>query len=96
MTNVARVDDVSDPLDDLLDDLNYTLGCAPSCGRLAAHAIDACVRHLRRDPRFADIKILDLEWVLRNARGDIEDALDEMSVWADDVEREVRRVLKRD
>jgi hypothetical protein len=65
-----------DDLWDAFNDLEYAIyDLAPCPTATADFAVETTVKHLRRDPRFANIKTADFEWLLRHLRIDLEDNL---------------------
>src|SRR5262245_13115310 len=63
---------MTDVIEDLKGDLDYALYPGWFSGdEVARHAVNLIVNNIRRDPRFASMSILDVEWLIRDARRDL-------------------------
>jgi hypothetical protein len=87
-----------DDLWDAFNDLEYAIyDLAPCPTATADFAVETTVKHLRRDPRFANIKTADFEWLLRHLRIDLEDNLsrdiDELQHSAERAARAIKRAI---
>ena len=86
----------ADAIEDLKDDLDYAIYQDWLSGdEVARHAIDLIVNNIRRDPRFASMSILDVEWLIRDARRDLaEDVSRWIDRWASDIEHAARALTE--